>query len=169
MGATGAILGVQTLLGVADSYNQYQANKAEETFNNAVYDINTRTANLQAEDAITRGQEDANRIRRETKIAIGQQRASQAGQGVDVNTGTGTAIREETRSIGAIEAINIKNNAFREALGYKTKANNLQAQKAIARITGKFQRRSIILGGGLRAGAGAFRTGKAIADSRPSK
>lgn len=150
MGATGAILGTQAGLTVLDTYNQYQASKAEEAFNKSVYDINAAISNINAEDAIERGNEEAGRIRRQTKLVLGQQRASFAGQGIDIGTGTAAKIATETTAIGDIEAITIKNNAYREAWGQKVRALGFRTSAAMEGVAGRFTRRSLLTSAGTK-------------------
>ena len=57
--------------------------------------------------------------------------------------------------MGAEDVLKIKNNAYREAFGYKTQASNLRAQGQFDESSAKFNANQTLLAGGMKA-AGSF-------------
>jgi hypothetical protein len=70
-------------------------------------------------------------------------------QGIDLESGSALDIQQETASLGAEEALNIKNNAWREAWGYRSQEADYKARASYAKITGKNTARNTLLTGGL--------------------
>lgn len=149
MGATGALY-LQAFSGATQAYSQYQAGRAEQRLAN----FNARQAELQAQDAITRGREAQQRLRQQVKQVRGTQRARFAGQNVVVGRGSSAQVDAETQVIGELDALTIRNNAAREALGYRTEAIDRRLRGKFARIEG--QQRAI--GTLLTTGADVART-----------
>ena len=58
--------------------------------------INAEVANMQAKDAIARGETAVDVNRTKTRVMIGAQRAAAASGGVDVNSGSALDVRKET-------------------------------------------------------------------------
>lgn len=112
------------------AYAQNQAGKAQQD----LADRNAKMIDAQADDAIVRGNEEANLVRRGAKRLRGQQRAAFATQGVDVNTGTSLDLQEETTTLGEMDAATVRKNAWREAWGLKGRASN-------ERLAGDYARR----------------------------
>lgn len=99
--------------------------------------------NQAAFDARRRGALEADYARLETQQLIGTQRAAQAANGGQVNTGTNAIIQQDTAQFGELEALTIANNAAREAYGYEVEATGLQRQ---ARALKKAAKRAPIQG-----------------------
>lgn len=105
----------------------------------------TAQANLQnaafaeeaANDAIARGGMDEDQQRLATRAAIGTQRAGFAANGVDVNSGSAADIQDDTAALGELDALTIRNNAAREAWGYRTQAQQGRLAAANARSSGQ--------------------------------
>lgn len=112
---------------------------------------NERIANMRAEDALKRGQEAVGRARGRTKKLVGSQRAAIAAQGIRTDVGSAQDVQQEAQDIGELDALAIKNNAAREALGFKAEAvsASLQGRLAISRSRG--QAGESLVSGGLRA------------------
>lgn len=127
------------------------------------YEANARIAETQAEDATSRGDAAASAYDKKAKQIVGAQRAAYAGGGVDVNSGSAALIQDETQSIATRDMATIKNNAWREAWGYKVQASNMVAQGGMARAAGDLTFGTSLLTGGLQA-AGTFT--KSYADSK---
>ena len=128
---------------------QAGAEEAQGEFQDAVAQANARFSTLKAEDAIRRGDKVAGAYGEKVGQTIGAQRAALAAQGIDVDAGSAADIQDETRLIGAEEAETIKNNAFREAMGFKTEALSQSVQGKLALAQGKSRAAGSILGGGL--------------------
>jgi len=107
-------------------------NAGIDEFNAGVYEG-------QATDAVTRGQETEKRFRVQIKGLIGSQRASYAGQGLDVSSGSAVDVQEDTARQGELDAIAIQVNAAREAWGYQVQAKGLRRRADATRKLGKLQ------------------------------
>lgn len=150
MGAMGVLQGVSAVAGLYGSYTQAQAAKQQGKYEQSVYESNARMAELEAEEATSRGNREANRVRAKGRAVRGSQRAALAGQGVDVGTGTAADLQLETDTLSEMDALTVQNNAWREAWGYRAEASNLRYQGRFARLGAKTQARNTLLTGGVR-------------------
>lgn len=149
--AAGVAAGVNAFGAVGNAYAQSQAIKARAAYQSTIAKINSELSTMQAEDAIKRGDIEARNYQKEVDQMIGSQRVAYAAQGVDVNFGSAAEIQEETRMQGAIDALKIRNNAWREAWGYRVEANNSTFAGEFAKIEGKSAARQTLLTGGMQA------------------
>lgn len=147
MGA--GLFAAQTGLTVADTYLNYQAERSKSKYEQTVRNANASTLRLQAEDAISRGSEAASGVRRGAASVRGQQATGYAGQGVDVGSGTAATIQAESSAVGEIDAINVKNNAWREAWGLRAQASEEERLGRLAKLESKNKRRQSLITGGL--------------------
>lgn len=148
MGATGVMsligLGVQGIgTGMKASAQVSAGNAAQAQANE-----NARLLDLQATDAITRGNEAERRYRLGTTQFISSQRAGFAGQGVDVNSGSAAATQAESAGLGELDALTIRTNAAREAYGFNVRAIDTRRQGRNASTEGNQAAISTILGSG---------------------
>lgn len=156
MGVTGAIaLGTSSLAG---GIQESRAAKSQARVAETQGALAAEFAEIQAQDALKRGKEDARQASRQTKQLIGKQRAIQAAQGIDVGSGTALDIQAETAEFGEIDESRIRMNAYREAWGFKSEATASRSQGRLSSIGLKQQARSSLLTGGLGA-AGGFAGG----------
>lgn len=79
-----------------------------------------RAGNAAYDDAIARGEFEAEQYRRRLVGLIGSQRASFAAQGLDVSFGSPAEIMQETEDIGEADIAQIRENAMREAMGLRS-------------------------------------------------
>jgi hypothetical protein len=95
---------------------------------------NRRFAEAAADDAIARGEEQAERYGMDLSRLLGRQRAVIAGaQGLDPNQGTAGQLRQQTEAFGEQDMATIRLNAAREAWGIRTQASiNQRAANAQA-------------------------------------
>lgn len=147
MGSTGAIAALQ----LGSAYSESQAEIQQGKYQKTMLDINSRFADLQAQDAIKRGDKQAQRYNRQVSQMIGQQRAGYASQGVDVSSGTALSVQQDTGDIGAEDVMTIRNNAWREAWGFKAEAINSSSKGRMARIGSRFRSGNTLITGGLQA------------------
>lgn len=156
----GATAGTQLLVasaassasaGIGSAITSGNAAKSSADYQASVARTNATMAQMAADDAIRRGDINASKVRKQTKRAIGAQRAAFAAQGIEVDTGSAADVVDDTRSIGATEMITVKNNATLEAFGYKVQASQDTLAGKFAQITGRSAQRSSIITGGLTA------------------
>lgn len=153
MGYMTTALIVSAASGLYSASEQARAANAQADYSEAMAKINKRFAQSQSEDVLERGREDANRAMRQSRSAMGSQKAGFAAQGIEVNSGTAGEIISQTAEIGARDAARIERNAQLEAWGIRT--NSAQAvQQARMQAEGlRNEARSTLVTGGLRAAA----------------
>lgn len=141
----------QIAMTAVQTYGEVEASRTQDRFQRSQAAINSRLANMQAEDVIRRGEQDTVGIRRETRRLQGSQRAAFAGQGVDVNSGSAALIQEETREFGEQDVVTARANAYREAWGLRVEASRIEARSRLESMALRNERRNTVLTGGLNA------------------
>lgn len=91
-----------------------------------VAEFNADMLDLDAADAISRGQLETQRVRQKGKSILGSQRSGYASQGVDVSSGTAAQLADQTAQLSEQDAIRIKLDAMRQAWGLKTQATMMR-------------------------------------------
>lgn len=156
---SGLSLLTQGLTSAGSSYAQSQAYEMQGAYQRSISNINTKLADFQAEDTMRRADVDIYKLRDQTKKLIGSQRVALAGQGINIDSGSALKIQEDTAFQSAMDVIKLKNNAWREAFGYKI--SSLQSSAAgqyASSATSLLANNSILTGGltgfnyGLKAG-----------------
>lgn len=119
-----------------------QAKKAGEAQKRAadsqaeLLDFNAHVADLQAVDAVERGATDESRYRVGVRQLIGSQRVGFAAGNIDVGVGSAVDTQADTAMLGELDAMTIRQNAAREAWGYKVQATDTRKRAQIARQEG---------------------------------
>lgn len=116
-------------------------------FNDAVAKANARNLNAAAEDAIDRGDVAAQAKGKETAALLGRQRAVAGAGGADLASGSALDILTATAGIGQLDQLTLRNNASREAWGFRTEAQNALLQGRLAKQQSKFGAASTLLTG----------------------
>jgi hypothetical protein len=109
------------VMGAAGAYQQSQASKA-------VAENNAHTAGVQAEDAIRRGDLEAQNQMRQSRQMVGAQRAAYSARGLDISTGTPSDVIEQTDFFGQSDAATARTNARKEAWAYRTQQAGFQGE-----------------------------------------
>jgi hypothetical protein len=134
-----AVSTASTVIGAgAQAYGAFkQADAAKEaaTFNARAYDTNRAYAEEQANDAIARGTEDVRRARLATRMLLGAQRARMAANNVRLDDGTPQQVQMDTRMLGELDVMTIRENARREAAGYRNQGSQYGVQAALTRAS----------------------------------
>ena len=152
MGQTAAIFSITSSLGQAftslsSGGQQADAFRDEAEFQEMQFEFNRDMAELNADEVLRQGHEAAIDVRKQAKMIVGSQRAAYAGQGVDVNEGTALRIQEDTYKQSEDAVLTIKNNAQREAFGYKLEAISASIQGAYTRLAATNRANAAILAG----------------------
>lgn len=150
-------IGLQTATTLSSSAQQSAATKSQAAFQSGQFETQARLSELQAESAITRGRQEETEAKKKTKILIGRQRAALSAQGIEISSGSALDIQIETAEAGAVDALTIKNNAFREATGHRIEAIDLRSQAGFARSAGKNKARNTLITGGVTAASDVIR------------
>lgn len=121
--ATGAqIAGMVS--GAYGAYGGSKSTKAAFEYQSAVSRNNSQIAEWQARDAITRGQKSEQQQRLKTAALKGTQRAALAARGIALDEGSALSILQDTDFMGENDALTLRDNAAREAWGYRVQAGN---------------------------------------------
>jgi hypothetical protein len=135
-------------------------------------EYNAGVAEVQAVDAQTRGELAVQQIQQQVKQVIGGQRAAFAAGSIDVSSGSAAEVQADAAYLGAIDAATSRNNAAREAWGYRVQKEDLLKQAEITRRTGKAQgdalraQGSAALAGSLFGAAGSLLSGASLLSRR---
>jgi hypothetical protein len=103
--------------------------------------FNAQVSDLQAKDAIARGQEEESLFRAQLRGLMGRQRTGFAGAGLDVGVGSATDVVANTAHLGELDALTIRNNAAREVFAHSMQAQDLRMQSDVARRSGDAARK----------------------------
>lgn len=101
------------------AYGQYQ--QASAARDAARY--NQKVAEIQASDALDRGDQEQAMLGRKVADLRGRQRVAMAKSGLDLSEGSPAAILDQTDYYGLEDQRTIANNARREAAGYANRGN----------------------------------------------
>lgn len=141
---------------LGSSVVQANAMRAQGKYQKQQLDANARLEDLRAQDAIQRGDYASQQHLSQTRGLIGAQRAAFAAQGVEVDSGSALDIQEDTAALGAVDALMLRNNAWREAWGHRVQATDLRGQGYMARLAANNAARNTIATGGLAFARGAL-------------
>ena len=138
--ATLATVGtVATVAGVGlSAYGMYQQSKAAKdmaNYNAQVADNNAKTAEIQAQDALKRGDEEANAVRRNADMLKGSQRASMAAKGLDLAEGTAAELQDQTDFFSLVDQQTARSNAAKQAWGIRAQGGNYSSEAVAQRAT----------------------------------
>lgn len=136
---------VQAGAGIANGYTQSNAMRAQAGYEKAAALENAKIMDRQAADAEARGEADASLIGRRARQMVGTQRARLAAQGVDVNTGAAMDAQVDTQTMSEMDKLTARNNAAREAYGYRSSAVATRAGASIQAMGARSAARSTLL------------------------
>jgi hypothetical protein len=149
MGQAGGIFSAAAALG--GGIAQSQASRAQGNIARTQSEVNAKVAEGQASDAIRRGEREAMAQKAKVRQTMGAQRAAQAAQGIDIGSDSAIGVVGDTAYYGEIDVQTIKNNAYREAFGYKQQASNIRSQGRLDYIASRAEAKSSLLTGGMQA------------------
>ena len=124
---------LQNIFGGYSAWQTAQGLRQYGDYQQDAYKMNARLAQVQARDAIFRGQQAARRYGEQAAKFLGTQRVRAAAQGISVSEGSPAELQAETVRISMMDALQIENNAWREAMGYRAQAAGELAKGAMAR------------------------------------
>lgn len=128
---TTIMLALSVASAAAAAKGQYDQNK----FQSGVAKNNATMAERQARDAERRGEEEAQRINRQTSQLKGSQRASLAARGLDLGAGTPGDLIDQTDFFGATDAAMARTNGRTEAWMRRGQGANFSAEAANSNAT----------------------------------
>lgn len=132
--ASMATQGIGVISSAYGAYSKASGEQAGYQYQANVADNNKQIAGWQAADALQRGQTAV--ARHGTKVAQlrGAQRATLAARGVDLGEGSALDILSDTEFMGGVDANTIKDNAAKEAWGYRVQAVNASSNADLLRM-----------------------------------
>ena len=117
------LMGIWPLVIMGVAYGIQMLSKLKSGSNqNKLAQFNAQVSEQQATDALMRGKDDEERFRQGVKTLIGSQRASFAGNNVDIASGSAADVQADAAFLGELDAQTIRTNAMREAWGYRQQA-----------------------------------------------
>lgn len=125
--------------------------RSQGAYQKQQYEFNAQMADMQAADAIRRGDKEASQVKARGKKMIGSQRAALAAQGIDVNSGSAADIQEETDVFSTEDAMTVRSNAWREAFGFRAQAMEARNSGAFAELAANNKASNTLLTGGMKA------------------
>jgi hypothetical protein len=136
--STTATAGLSLIGSGISAYGQYMQGKAASqaaSYNASIADANARSAYENANDALVRGQDEEQKVRRRTAAVKGSQVASMAANGVDIGWSDSSAqdVMTDTVMLGEIDALTTRKNSEREANAYNLQAANYENQASLYR------------------------------------
>ncbi|RYF62607.1 MAG: hypothetical protein EOO29_45725 [Comamonadaceae bacterium] len=114
------------------AYQQAKATEASLRAEAQTQMNNTQLSAWQAEDAVDRGEMEAGQVMRQGAQLKGRQRAAFAANGVDLGVGSALQVLTDTDYLTAVDAQQVRQNAAREAWGYRMQAKQSVGRAAAA-------------------------------------
>lgn len=119
-------------VGVSTAISAYSA--SEQASNQRdMANYNAKVADTQAQDAITRGNEEASKVRRQYAQIAGQQRAGFLAKGIDISEGSAADAIDQTDFFSTIDQGMAKQNAAREAWNLKARQRGYEYEASTHR------------------------------------
>lgn len=129
-----------------DALNKHKQGQLDEETAKA----NARLANYQADDAIVRGNIEEERFRKRLTGFMGSQRNIIGSRNVEMS-GSALKLLEDSAQIGEEDAMTIRNEAAREAWGYRNQASEAARFGRNARSQANLSAGASLLSGGAQA------------------
>lgn len=107
------------------AYGAYRSSKAQQAaynYNAQVGELQAQASDVEAADALARGEQAVTQHRQQVSQLKGRQRAVLAANGVDLGEGSALNILTDTDVMGEYDANIIRQNAEREAYGHRKQA-----------------------------------------------
>ncbi|HHN2094154.1 TPA: hypothetical protein ACRNYL_000529 [Pseudomonas aeruginosa] len=133
--------------GLLNAYSQIQQGK------DAVGTANRQQVylNRQARQLLDQGEFEDAQLYEQGRQIVGAQRAGFAANGVDVNSGSASRVQESTMNQVAMDAEQVRRNAFNQAFGIVTQGNEGVRQASADYRTRRLNAFSSLLTGGSQA------------------
>lgn len=132
-----AMMVVSTAVTMMGQQQQADAAKKAADYQSAVAKNNAILAERQAKDALARGELEERNTALKSSILEGRQRTALASNGVVIDQGSALDITSDTKAYGTLDALTVRSNAQREALGFRTQGMNYNAEADLATFKGR--------------------------------
>lgn len=122
-----AATGLDTVGALASGIGGYQLS----SYQAAVASNNAKIAEANAQADLSSGQYEESAAKEKTGQVIGQERAAQGANNIDVNVGSAKAVQQSTAAVGAMDAAMIHYNAARAAYGERIQERSDTAESGL--------------------------------------
>lgn len=136
---------------IGAAISESNAIEARADYRQKQMQFNSQVADFQAQLTIDDGNRAADKVLTAGKQAVGEERASAGAQGIEVNAGSAQDVQVSSQTMSMMDALTIKNNAARQAFGYKVQAMSDRGQAEFTGLEARNEERSTLLTGGLGA------------------
>lgn len=136
-----------TGIGAIGAIQQGVAASRADKYNAQIAEQNASLAKQNADLAGGIGEQDVGLAGIKTREQVGAIKAAQAGNGIDVNTGSAKAVQISQAETGLLNAMNIRSNAARQAYGFETQAVGFENEANIDRSKAKNDMTAGMMGG----------------------
>lgn len=146
-----AILGATAAAGTLQAVGQIQEGQAAKQaadYQSQVSKNNAQQATWAADDARSRGEQEVMRLQQQSALIKGNQRATAAARGVEVDTGSAANILQDTAGATAMDTLTIRTNAERQAVGYQNQSNEFLGDSQLQKAAGANARAGSYLAAG---------------------
>lgn len=123
-----AAMAASVVMSAMQAKNAAAAEQNQAKYNSAVARNNATMAEYQAQDAIARGNKEAEDHSRKVAQLGGTQRNTMAAHGLDLSEGTPLDILSDTEVMGKYDQDTIKYNASKQAWASRVEASNFNSQ-----------------------------------------
>lgn len=122
---------VSGAVGAFGAVQQSRAQSAQYKYQAAVNRNNKIIAERQATDAIQRGEVAETEHRQRVNQIKSKQKVGFASRGIDLGSEDVSETLADTAMLGELDALTIRNNAEREAYGFRVQASNFEASAGL--------------------------------------
>lgn len=143
--------------------------REQAAYSREMTEVNRQLAEVNAQDAIRRGDRAASQVYRNARKTMGAQRVAAAVQGIDVNSGSAAELQGETQFLSELDMLTAKNNAWREAWGYRVQSNEATRRGTLSTLANYQEANNTLLTGGLNFINSGIQGFSYLAGSRRSK
>lgn len=131
-------------------FSVYQAQEQAKA-QQKIADVQAQNQRIQGEDAKSRGLVAEEAHRAKVKQLVGQQTAMQGASGAEVGSGSFGDMLTQTTTMGELDSLRVRDNAFRQAWGMESAAQQSEYEGRVAKAQGNVKTAGVILQGASKA------------------
>lgn len=146
-GILSAAYGTRAISSVASGYAQGSSYLTQSKYEANALRLNARLLDKEKQDLESQAAFDANRALYTGKRLSDEQYMEYAAMGVDPNSGSAARVRASSEYMSAVDALTIKNNAYKQAFGYQVQKDNYLTQAKFVRMAGRNLANASFIGG----------------------
>lgn len=155
---TAVVYAAAAAVGAYGAYSSSQQSKYAAEYQEDVNRNNAKMAEYAAVDAEDRGAKDIEESNKRARALRGAQEARLASNGLMLDSGSALNILEDTDLLAEADARTIRDNARREAWGYRVQGQNYNASAGMYRTAAKNERPGVAAASSLLSSATQYYT-----------